>query len=419
MGLLQRLVEINKTSKKELNLDKTNHLEELLQTITNINKIKDLDSLLEKVLYEARHFTNADAGTIYLSAKNYLYFNNVQNDTLFKNERVKIKYIYSQARMEIDKKSLAGYSALTQQTLLIDDVYDIKSNVDYSWNPSFDKKSSYKSKSILMVPLITRNNEVLGVVQLINAKDKNGDIIPFSMHDNLYIQQFAHYAANAIENAKLSRQMALRMVELAELRDPYETSAHAKRVGAYAVELYEQYAQKQRLSEKEIRSTKDTLHIAAMLHDIGKIAISDTILKKTSRLTPEEKRHLQYHTIYGARIFKAPFSPWDKMAAEVALNHHEKWDGSGYPGKIKDLDVKEIVFAPGKKETEIPIAARIVALADVYDSLISERAYKLSWDEKNTLRYIKQQSGKHFDPILVNTFFEIFDTIHAIQKRYD
>ncbi len=132
--------------------------------------------------------------------------------------------------------------AKTGEPILIDDVYHIQSDVSFSFNPAFDQSTNYRTQSILGVPLKTRDNEIVGVLQLINAKNESGEVVAFSMQDRLFISQFALNAADAIEKARLSREMVLRMVELAELRDPFETSQHAKRVGAYSVELYEKWA---------------------------------------------------------------------------------------------------------------------------------------------------------------------------------
>ncbi|UCG00072.1 MAG: HD domain-containing protein [Spirochaetaceae bacterium] len=390
----------------------------LLQIVEEIYHIKDLDTLLEKVLLEARNFVKAEAGTLYLAAGRYLYFSYVQNEALFREDRPKDKYIYSNKRLAIDKNSLAGYVAATGDSLLIDDVYDISSNVSYHFNPDFDKKTSYKTGSILVVPLETTDHLILGVLQLINAKNETGLIIPFSMQDRLYITEFARNAANAIEKAKLSREMVLRMVELAELRDPYETSQHAKRVGAYSIELYEAWALRHRVEDRKIKHMKEILRNAAILHDVGKVALSDVILRKPGGLGKDEIIQMKSHTIHGARLFKYVHSPWDRMAAEVALNHHERWDGRGYPGKIDNIFAREIRFGPGKREKEIPLAARIVALADVYDALMSKRSYKDSWKEEQAMRYIRVQAGRQFDPELVGLFQRNYDTIRAIRKRY-
>jgi len=390
----------------------------LLQIIEEIYHIKDLDSLLEKVLLEARSFVNAEAGTIYLAAGRYLYFSYVQNDALFGGEKARDKYLYSNNRLEINKNSVAGYVALTGESLLIDDVYDISSDVSYSFNPDFDRKTSYRTRSILVVPLVTTERVILGVLQLINARGAGGEIVPFSMQDRLYITEFARNAANAIEKAKLSREMVLRMVELAELRDPFETSQHAKRVGAYSVELYEAWALRHGVDDRKIKQNKEVLRNAAILHDVGKVALSDVILRKPGGLKADEIEQMRGHTIYGARLFRYTHSPWDRMAAEVALNHHERWDGMGYPGKIDDLFSEKLHFGPGKKGREIPLSARVVALSDVYDALISKRSYKEGWKEEQALRYIRQQAERHFDPELVQIFLRIYDVIRAIRRRY-
>ncbi len=390
----------------------------LFRTIETLSSIKDLDSLLENVLTEARRFVNADAGTIYQASKGFLYFSFVQNDTLFRGE-TKDKYISSSSGLPIDKKSLAGYVAKTGEPILIDDVYHIQSEVSYSHNPSYDQKMNYRTKSILCVPLKTRENEIVGVLQLINSMGEDGEPTAFSMQDRLFISQFALSAADAIERARLTREMVLRMVELAELRDPFETSEHAKRVGAYAVELYEKWALRRGVSAREIKKVRDVLRTAAMLHDVGKVAVSDVILKKPSQLSYDEKLAMRMHTVLGTRLFRRTNSFWDYMAAEVALNHHENWDGSGYPGKIDDIFAEKIYMGPGKRGTEIPLHARIVAIADVYDALISERSYKKEWRQEHAMRYIRYQAGKKFDPEMVSIFLKMPEVLTAIQKKYN
>jgi response regulator RpfG family c-di-GMP phosphodiesterase len=389
----------------------------LFRTIETLYTIKDLDSLLENVLTEARKFVNADAGTIYLASQGRLYFSFVQNDTLFKGE-TKDRYITSLTSLPVDRSSLAGYVAASGDTILIDDVYHIHSNVSYSFNPDYDLKTSYRTTSILGVPLRTRDNEIVGVLQLINAKNEQGAVVAFSMQDRLFISQFALNAADAIEKARLSREMVLRMVELAELRDPYETSQHAKRVAAYAVELYEQWALRRGIAPREIRRVRDVLRTAAILHDVGKVAVSDVILKKREALTYDEKLAMRMHTVLGARLFKRTSSLWDYMSAEVALNHHENWDGSGYPGRIDDIFSDRLYPGPGKQGAEIPLSARVVSIADVYDALISQRAYKMGWRPDHALRYIRYQAGRKFDPELVGLFLRMGDVLSAIARKY-
>ena len=155
-----------------------------------------------------------------------------------------------------------------------------------------------------------------------------------------------------------------------------------------------------------------------MLHDVGKVAISDTILRKGSDLDDSERKRMRLHTIYGARLFRRLDSPWDTMAREVALNHHERWDGTGYPGRIDDIFANKIKLGRPKKAEEIPIVARVVSLCDVYDALISRRAYKEAWDDPDVVDYVTWQAGKHFDPILVKLFLGMQDVVMAIRRKY-
>ena len=392
---------------------------ELLDVIETVHHIQELDELLERVLLEARSFVNADAGTLYLVSRNRLFFSFVQNDTLFARNQAESRYVYSSRSLPLDNSSLAGYVAASGESLLIDDVYHIQSQVDYSFNPSFDQKTSYLTCSMLIVPLATRTGRIVGVLQLINAKADDGTVVAFSEHDRRYVNQFARHAAGAIEAARLSKEMVLRMVELAELRDPFETSRHAKRVGAYAAELYHLWAIRNGTPEKTIRRKRGVLKTAAMLHDIGKVAVSDTILQKKGKLTAQERERLRWHTVLGARLFTYTNSPWDQMSREVILNHHERWDGSGYPGKIPSLSAHPIAFGPGKKGSEIPVSARIVAVVDVFDALVSERAYKDPWEVDRALEYLEASAGGQFDPELVTLFLGMQDVVASIRNKYE
>jgi response regulator RpfG family c-di-GMP phosphodiesterase len=403
-----------------------NEILELLKEINEkISHIKDVDSLLDHVLFEAREITHADAGSIYLTVGNKLIFAYVQNDTLMKKDSSSNKYLYTKQELEISNKSISGYVALNKEPLVIDDVYNLSEDVPYTFNRSFDESATYHTQSMLTVPLMTSREKITGVMQIINAMNKQGEVVPFSKEDEILVSQLAGQAAGAIERALLTRAIIERMTDIAGMRDPKETGAHVNRVGSYSIEIYQRWATTRNIPDKEIKKVKDVLRMAAMLHDVGKVAIEDAILKKNARLNEQEYNRMKLHTLYGARLFKKSNSDWDDMAAEIALNHHEKWDGTGYPGHIEDIfsdDVvtccDEILSRPGKKGEEIPLSARIVALADVYDALMSRRAYKESWEEKDVLDYIETEKGKHFDPELVDAFKDIYDVIKAIRQRY-
>jgi response regulator RpfG family c-di-GMP phosphodiesterase len=396
---------------------KKNRVNAILSITQALNQIKDIDSLLDRVLLEARRFSRADAGSIYLLENHKLRINFVQNDTLSKKESGK-KFLYQNHALEINERSMAGYVALTKKPLIIADAYHLHKNVPYKFNRSFDESAAYLTRSVLTVPLITNYGKLIGIMQIINAQDEESKVIPFSNEDELVVAYFASHATGCIEKAKMTREIILRMIKIAELHDPEETGSHVNRVGAYAIEIYSSWALKNGVGENEIKNVRDILRIAAMLHDVGKVAISDLVLKKSGPLSDDEFKQMKGHVITGARLFKDSTSDWDDMAAEIALNHHEKWDGTGYPGRIPDIFSKNWHPGPGKKEHEIPLAARIVALADVYDALTSERAYKDCWPEEKVLLHIKKQKGKHFDPELVDIFFSIYDVIRAIKNKY-
>lgn len=263
------------------------------------------------------------------------------------------------------------------------------------------------------------------MLQMINAKDEHENINPFSDDDVSLIAHFAHNAAVAVERAQMTRAIILRMTSMAELRDPKETGAHVNRVAGYSVEIYRQWAHLKGISHSEIDQKRDVLRLAAMLHDVGKVAISDLILKKPGRLTSKEYDQMKQHTFLGARLFADPRSIFDEAAAEVALNHHERWDGTGYPGFIDAATGKTLPGyemkdgrAQPKKAEEIPVLGRVVALADVYDALSSQRCYKDAWAQEQVLNTIRREAGKQFDPEMVEVFFLCLDVLHNIRDRY-
>ncbi len=400
-------------------------LDRLVELGLEINQIADLDLLLEKVLFEARKLLNADAGSIYIKENDQLRFSHSQNDTLQKRLPPGKKLIYTTFTLPINNYSIAGFVANNGETLNIPDAYKIMDSYPFSFNRKFDELSGYRTHSMLTIPMKNSRGTIIGVLQLINARNDEGRIIAFPKEDEPIVQHFAIYAANAIERAQMTRTTIERMISMAELRDPKETGPHANRVASYAVTLYEAYAHKKNVPQKEIDRNRDSLRLAAMLHDVGKVAISDVILKKPGRLTDEEYAIMKQHTIHGARLFQNARSEFDEYSAIVALNHHERWDGKGYPGHVDVMTGKPLPGfettdgkARGKREEEIPLFGRLVALADVYDALSSKRVYKRAWDEDEVLKEIEKERGKQFDPLVVDCFFERLEEIKAIAKRY-
>jgi HD-GYP domain-containing protein (c-di-GMP phosphodiesterase class II) len=408
-------------------LSEKEKLDKLTYLGIELNQVRDLDILMERVLEYARSFVNADAGSIYIKDRDEdtLQFTYTQNDTLQERLPNGEKLIYSTFTLPINQETISGYVATTGQLLNIPDVYRIEAAAPYHFGKQFDEESSYKTQSMITVPLETRRGDILGILQIINAQDEDRRIIPFTENDEKLMLHFASTAAVALERAQMTRSILLRMIRMSEMRDPKETGAHVNRVGGYSIEIYEQWAQRHNLPKEEFDRNRDSLRMAAMLHDVGKIAISDIILKKPSRFNEDEFEIMKQHTYLGARLFLNSQSDFDEAAFDVALNHHERWDGRGYPGFI---DVESGQPLPGytsaegkpkgKKGDEIPIFGRVVALADVYDALSSKRVYKDAWDESDVLSTIEKEAGAQFDPELIEIFFSRLPVLRAIRARY-
>jgi response regulator RpfG family c-di-GMP phosphodiesterase len=397
----------------------------ITQISLDINEAKDIDILLERILTNVRRYFNADAGSIYLKHKDTLKFSHTQNDTLQARLEPGKRLIYQTFSIPIDNTSIAGYVAKNSQVVNIPDVYQMNSSLPCKFDSQFDRLSHYTTRSMLTVPMTNQRKEVLGVMQIINAQDDEGNISAFSTEEESLIMHFATSAALAVERAQMTRNVILRMISMAELRDPKETGAHVNRVAAYSAEIFEQWSRKKNLLSLDVERQKDVLRMAAMLHDVGKIAISDLILKKPARLTMDEFEIMKSHTYLGARLFREIRSEFDEMAALVALNHHERWDGTGYPGHIDPLSENptpgfELTDSqpPPKSGEEIPLFGRIVAVADVYDALCSRRSYKDPWDESRVLEEMHHCAGTHFDPEVIEAFFSCLDMLKSIRKRY-
>jgi putative nucleotidyltransferase with HDIG domain len=211
-----------------------------------------------------------------------------------------------------------------------------------------------------------------------------------------FLEALAGQAAIAIENTQLfeNLQRANTGLSLAydatiegwsramELRDE-ETEGHTRRV----TDLTVNFAQ-----ATGVNNDMELLHIrrGALLHDIGKMGVPDHILLKTEKLTPEEWEIMRRHPQFAYEMLKPIY--YLRRSLDIPYCHHEKWDGSGYPRRLKG--------------EEIPLAARIFAVADVYDAVTSDRPYRKAWTKEQALKYIREQSGSHFDPNIVEKFLK-------------
>lgn len=395
----------------------------LVELDTEINKIQDLDYLLEEILKGARAVANADAGSIYLVQDGKLHIRYAQNDTQQKLLPKGEKLLYNIFSIPINNKSISGYVASTGELVNIPDCYAIAKDKPFSFDPTYDRISKYKTVSNLTIPLKVNTGQILGVIQIINSKGADGQIVPFNQQDEMMITHFAGNATIALQRTKLTRTIILRMIKMAELRDPKETGPHVNRVAGYSAEIYRRWALKKNIPARELERNLDLFRMAALLHDVGKVGISDVILKKPGRFTPEEYEIMKTHTLIGENLFSDMQSDFDELARIVALTHHENWDGTGYPGKVDPVTGEALVLGEdgkplGLKGEEIPLWGRIVSVADVFDALSCKRVYKEAWAEDEVLAEMRKMSGSKFDPELVDIFFEALPAIKQISDRY-
>lgn len=409
----------------EKNIDKEDKLQRIIEIERQLGEIQDVDVLLERILTETRRIVNADAGSIYVVENDKLKIKYGQNDTHLKELAPGEKLPYTVFSFPINEKQICGYVALTGKPLNIPDCYQISEDKPYKFNINTDITTDYHTKSMYTLPLKMANGKLLGVLQIINAKDDDGKVITFNEEAELLITHFASSAVQALQHAYLTSNMVKRMLKMAEFRDPKETYPHVERVSSYSMEIYDRWAFNHNVSEAEIHRYRDTLKIAAKFHDVGKVGISDIILKKTfPRFTEEERNIMKGHTCIGAQLFDPPESFLDEMSQDIALHHHDRWDGNemGYPGKIKlsDFSIKNPVVPTCEPLSgkDIPLAARIVAVADVFDALSHKRCYKESWSIDDSFAEIQNNAGTQFDPEVVLAFMQIRDRVCSIQMAF-
>jgi putative nucleotidyltransferase with HDIG domain len=226
-----------------------------------------------------------------------------------------------------------------------------------------------------------------------------GVIDPVDRH---LLDMFIQNVAIAFENAQLhedvadtQREIVYMLGEAVETRSQ-ETGNHVKRVAEISRILAEAYG----LDAEEVELVK----LASPLHDIGKIGIPDAILNKPGKLEPDEWVVMKSHAELGHNMLAGSNRKILKVAATIALEHHEKWDGTGYPN--------------GKSGEDIHIFGRLTAIADVFDALGSDRVYKKAWPMDRIVEHMQQESGRHFDPRGVELFMEKLSEITSVRDRY-
>ncbi len=228
-------------------------------------------------------------------------------------------------------------------------------------------------------------------ITIVPIKDENGNIIEYMSIRHDLTEIFKLH--KEIEDTQ--KEIVYKMGEIGETRSK-ETGNHVKRVAEYSRILAIEYG----LNNDEV----GLIFTASPMHDIGKVGIADNILKKPGKLTSEEWEIMKTHSEIGYNILRNSKRPVLKAAAIISYEHHEKWDGSGYPR--------------GLKEEEIHIYGRITAIADVFDALGSNRYYKKAWKDEDIFKFMEEQKGKHFDPKLIDIFFNNIDKFKKIRDQF-
>ncbi|MCL1916681.1 MAG: MBL fold metallo-hydrolase [Desulfovibrionaceae bacterium] len=382
----------------------------LTQLMRELLGYKDTSTILDRVLAKAREATGADAGTIFLADGDDLVFAFTHNDSLFSADDAH-KYAYAAIRLPISENCIAGYVAATGTPLNLADVRSLPSGVPYAFNDAFDRKTGFVTKSMLTLPFLDASGKNLGVLQLINSLDPSTKAVGrFSPEMEQHCRMLAREVSGILERKELEKRVIFSLLRMAAVHDPFETGPHAERVGAIAAELYHAWALRRGYSLDTIRHEKDLLRLTSMLHDIGKVGVSESILKKPGILTDEEFTVMRSHTTLGASILEeANTGELAPLARDIALHHHQKWNGQGYAGSGDE----------GRLAGEdIPIGARVTAIADVFDALISPRCYKEPWTFDQAMEVLRREAGGHFDPELIECMAGLEELFHNIYAAF-
>ena len=367
-------------------------LRSLLEVGRRLYARHDNQEMLETILTHARVLTGAEAGSLFLLHGDRLKFVAVQNDRI---DTSNIARNLLGREMPASMESLAGFVALTGRIMNIPDSYHLPEGAPFHVNRHFDDATGYNTRSILAVPLNCPDGACIGVLQLINHIGADGRPAAFPDPAAGGVLSLASSAAITVHNVSLQQQLRqahlntiYRLSVVAEYRDS-DTGDHIRRVSR----ICELLARALSMDDEQVELVK----YASPMHDVGKVAIPDAILLKPGHLTPPQRAYMQKHTTIGAEILSEPDDDVLAMGRDIALNHHERWDGQGYPS--------------GLKGDAIPLPARIVGLADVFDAVVSRRCYKAACTLDVALDIIDKDSGQHFDPDIVEAFLAILDEV--------
>jgi len=355
---------------------------EQLNTLTElsalINSTLDTGEIRERAIVAAIRLLDAEAGSLILIDQDSgdMFFEVAIGDKGDKVKEVRLK----------KGEGIAGWVAEKGEAIIIHDVQS-----DQRFFKTADKRSTFITRDMVCVPVKTKD-KVIGVLEAINRK--NGI---FDEEDKEALTSLANQVAIAIENANLYQELrevfygtAQALAETIEKRDPY-TGGHTKRVMNYSIAIGKAMG----LSKKE----NENLRLAAILHDVGKIGVRDNILLKEDRLDPEELEKMNMHPQYGSDILSHVKKLRDIIPG--VRGHHERIDGKGYPDNLRDGD--------------IPIIARIIAVADTFDAMTTDRPYRKAMSSEAAFEELRKNSGIQFDKDVVEAFIRGYKEMGFVQ----
>ncbi|MDR1327128.1 MAG: HD domain-containing protein [Heliobacteriaceae bacterium] len=357
---------------------KRDPLVSLVKIGQSITAQTDINVLLTLIAEETKTAMDADRCTVFLLDK---YSNELWSMVALGMDNQEIRFPAD--------SGLAGYVVQTGETVNIADAYN-----DGRFNKDVDSKTGYRTKTILCMPIKNNNQEIIGAFQVLN---KNEGV--FTKGDEDLLIAIGGSASIALENAQLFEQQKQLYKEQKELFDSFIdtlatsidardkiTAGHSTRVRLYTMLIVDALEMDER--------NKELMEKAAILHDIGKIGIRDSVLQKEGKLTDEEYSHIRSHAQITKDILdKIQTSADFKTITDIACSHHEKWDGTGYFRKLSGED--------------IPYGGRILAVSDVFDAITSKRHYRDKMPIANVIDILIKDSGKHFDKSIVDVFLQV------------
>ncbi len=362
-------------------LDKAKQLEIIFRYTREIQMSDSIENTLISLAGMGRDIVGAERCTIWLIDE--------------ENKNLYTKVAHGVDLLVIDiNKGVVGECIKTQKPLIINEPYCYD-----KFLPEVDIKTGFITRSILAQPLFNSRGQIIGAIQALNKKSES---CSFNEEDLNLFAVASSFTSSTVENFLLKKEAIesqnetiTLLGEICEKRS-YETGSHTARVSLYS-----------KIIAEELGMPLDDIALvsqAAALHDIGKLAIPDRVLLKPGKLTKDEFREMQEHSEVGFKMLGDSKKKLLQVAAIIARQHHEKYNGKGYPF--------------GLKGEEINIFARIVAVSDVFDAVTSKRCYKNAWNIEEAFNLVHEERGEHFDPKIVDAFFAGKAKIEEIYYNY-